>query len=774
MTAIISKIRKNNVLLVVLLSIPLMLILFFLQVDSVEAAGLGSRIANSIKDALMGALKTIVGLAFQIVGWLLGLVSGLLLILAGQFLDIAINFGLNSQNIRGVSGILLGWGIFRDLVNMLFIFILLYVGIATIIQAGSFGIKKVLANLVIVALLVNFSFFLTGFVIDVGNVMAGAIYEAITPLNNGVTAGIGGQFIENMSVTQFKNQTGDLPNSIIGDDAFKNGLMSIMNAIFYFFATFALFMGGFLFIVRHVMLVFIIILAPVAFAAFILDSTRKHWKKWFGELMGATFVAPIYLLMISVVLAISEADVFTTAPEAIATGDQVASPLLDSTGLILNYLIITGLLFASYTVSKNVSGSITSISGKWAGKVVGGASGAAYRHTAGRAMGRFADSKLLADMESKGGWRGYGARAAMRASEKGAGASGDLRSTLKNVGINAGTAQGRGGYTQYAKDEKKRVKARDKRMGEGEVTNKDYRDINRTLDGGGGVVAAEKQLEEARKTGDKAQIEKAKDKLETAKIDFGRTRIDKYFKKKQERGRHAVGQLKRIKSLDTEGYLKARRARKEGKRVVKREKQTERQQLTKQAQETAKDKALGTKKTRARSKEIYVDNGGNEVPKEQAKTSEAVYEKRGAEFVGNDGRIVADKKDARIIKPAGYRTETVQEKQYKLKKKAKDGSDQWTTDERHGDLDRNKDGRQEQYRRTLAEGTIAGKFTGDNAIHRDAIGEARAEKPELDKIKEIIKDAEEPSDAPGGGGSTGSAPGGGSSEASGSGEGTTT
>ena len=51
------------------------------------------------------------------------------------------------------------WTIVRDLVNLTFIFGLIYVGILTILELGSSSTKKMVASIVIAALLVNFSLF---------------------------------------------------------------------------------------------------------------------------------------------------------------------------------------------------------------------------------------------------------------------------------------------------------------------------------------------------------------------------------------------------------------------------------------------------------------------------------------------------------------------------------------------------------------------------------------------------------------------------------------
>ena len=77
-----------------------------------------------------------------------------------------------------------GWRTFRDLANIVFLFILLYAAI-NIIIGGSTDTKRIISRTIIVAILVNFSFFLTGLVIDIGNIVALVFYNAFSSGSQG-------------------------------------------------------------------------------------------------------------------------------------------------------------------------------------------------------------------------------------------------------------------------------------------------------------------------------------------------------------------------------------------------------------------------------------------------------------------------------------------------------------------------------------------------------------------------------------------------------------
>ncbi len=64
------------------------------------------------------------------------------------------------------------WQLIRNLINVSFIFALIYIGITTILGVGGVNWKSALKNLIICALLVNFSLFFSKVIIDVANVTA--------------------------------------------------------------------------------------------------------------------------------------------------------------------------------------------------------------------------------------------------------------------------------------------------------------------------------------------------------------------------------------------------------------------------------------------------------------------------------------------------------------------------------------------------------------------------------------------------------------------------
>ena len=107
---------------------------------------------------------------------------GVLLWLASSIFDLSIYISIISfKSLIASPGVDAAWRIMRDLANLSFIFILFYIAISVIfdISVGSNG-KKLIVDVIIIALLVNFSGFLVRVVVDASNVVAYEFYSRMS------------------------------------------------------------------------------------------------------------------------------------------------------------------------------------------------------------------------------------------------------------------------------------------------------------------------------------------------------------------------------------------------------------------------------------------------------------------------------------------------------------------------------------------------------------------------------------------------------------------
>ena len=102
-------------------------------------------------------------------GFVIGFL-GWIMTLAGNLLNYALNvfvIGFGTQ-FSGNVGVVVNesWALLRDLFNLTFIFGLVYIGFKMILGSDDRNSRKWLINIILAALLVNFSLFVTKFIVD--------------------------------------------------------------------------------------------------------------------------------------------------------------------------------------------------------------------------------------------------------------------------------------------------------------------------------------------------------------------------------------------------------------------------------------------------------------------------------------------------------------------------------------------------------------------------------------------------------------------------------
>ncbi len=132
------------------------------------------------------------------------------------------------------------WRIVRDFSNIFFILVLLYISIKMILGLGGAEIKKMIAQVIVAALLINFSMFMTQVVIDASNMLALIFYNKIqvtsqtyTPFistKNGVQdKDIAGAIASGFNPAKFINPADvkEINNKIVSSGGLFNDLKNI-------------------------------------------------------------------------------------------------------------------------------------------------------------------------------------------------------------------------------------------------------------------------------------------------------------------------------------------------------------------------------------------------------------------------------------------------------------------------------------------------------------------------------------------------------------------
>lgn len=341
-------------------------------------------------------------------------VSSAFLWVAGLLLDEVIKFTIVnvSSNIGAISGINIAWSVIRDLVNISFIFILLYTAIMVILDRGA-DMKKTITGIVIAAILINFSLFFAKVIVDTSNIVALTVENSIVTSCAGGTAkdpsSLSKCFMQPLGLATIwkPGSNGETILEKLDGDFFQLAIISIFGSIFILITTFVFLAAGIMFIIRFVTIIILLILSPIAVIGTFLPSLGKSHDDWWKSMTEQAIFAPLFMVMTWITLTVVSSSTFETGRSVFA-GGAVTSAGLGSlfTGqgssiiMVVNFIIVIALVVATLTISKKYSSKGGAMGSKFAGKIVGGTVGWAGRNTIGRGAEAITNSKALNSMAS--------------------------------------------------------------------------------------------------------------------------------------------------------------------------------------------------------------------------------------------------------------------------------------------------------------------------------------------------------------------------------------
>lgn len=288
-------------------------------------------------------------------------------------------------------GILLSWGVLRDLANIMLLFGFIFMGLQTILDIGHFNVKHALPRLLIIAVLLNFSLFITEALIDVTNVFSatmatqagtGCDPRKATDTKECVRYGIAGKIVQTTGLTSLLKQGPDLQN--YNDNKQVNATIYLGAAIFAWIAAFVLFAGAVMLLIRALVLVFVMVLSPLGFAAMAIPAFEELGDKWRHALISNVVSAPVFILMILVSIRI--VDQFQIGGENGSANlmEAIASQNSSALGVFVIYLLIIGFFVAAIVVSKQMGAMGASFATRAGGAMTFGTSAFVARRTIGQ------------------------------------------------------------------------------------------------------------------------------------------------------------------------------------------------------------------------------------------------------------------------------------------------------------------------------------------------------------------------------------------------------
>jgi len=353
-----------------------------LDLDTILLASLRAEEEQSSSSAFGTALGWFISLIFSLISSFFALITAF----AGKILVISIGLTTNWSTPTIVDA---GWGILRDISNMFFILVMIVIGLAAILRIEKYDYRHLLVEVIIMAILVNFSKVIAVTIIDFSNFLVQLFaFDGFKDVFS---------FLWSVAWAGTNEYT-----SSGWTTAFIQGLTKIMFMVVTC-GVFVILAG--MFVIRLVGLYVLVILSPMAYILDILPDTKDLAHKWWHTFIHYVVWAPVAMFMLRLVMLIVQDGGLVVKVQS----GNLAGLSGDS---IFNYIIISALMIAAMLVAEHagmVGGNAIVHGVEHAGHVLG--------HMAQGAAAQYWNKKTskLMNVDSHGNPPGMGKRLAFMA-----------------------------------------------------------------------------------------------------------------------------------------------------------------------------------------------------------------------------------------------------------------------------------------------------------------------------------------------------------------------
>ncbi|MBI5400557.1 MAG: hypothetical protein HZB12_00355 [Candidatus Yonathbacteria bacterium] len=303
-------------------------------------------------------------------------IASWILIACAYFMDSMLSWSIEGPLINPTPAFInSSWTVVRDFSNMLFIFILIYTGIMTIF--GEKDWKRTILWVVVIALLINFSLFFTKVVIDAGNVLAVGIKSSLTSSGKSISTSLAAAF----EPQEFISTAGA---GSMSDAMIIFAIAVIVNG----FAAYIFFKVAILFSRRLIVFWALMVLSPFAFISVALPQKMNKFGAWLSALTSLTFVAPVFLFFLYLIIQIINAPGSTPGSKLLDIIKTPSTTWGDAFLVkILGPVMVAALLIKALQETLKFTEDFAGKAGEGFSNLVSGAMGIAAAGTAGVALG---------------------------------------------------------------------------------------------------------------------------------------------------------------------------------------------------------------------------------------------------------------------------------------------------------------------------------------------------------------------------------------------------
>lgn len=297
--------------------------------------------------------------------------AGLVLTVAGAFMNgvlalttVDFNASVYAYVAPGIESV---WTVFRDIANIIIIGMFTFIALSMILGIEKFNARQMVAKVLLIAVLINFSLLFTRIIIESSNFFAIQFYKAASfgvdpATGNAAAIGISGKFAQLMGVTSVLETGEALWKAELGslDPGFMTMALGALVVMVTLVAALLFFYIAFLLVARTLLFIFLLITSSLAFATYLLPGSSiggYGWSQWWSSLLKNAVFAPLLLMFLWATIQVG------TGIKAISGTGSIGGLLADPTksgniNALFCYLLIIGMLYVSIKVSSSFSHKI--------------------------------------------------------------------------------------------------------------------------------------------------------------------------------------------------------------------------------------------------------------------------------------------------------------------------------------------------------------------------------------------------------------------------------
>jgi len=325
-----------------------MLALFLILIPQQASASWFTCI-TSPADCFIGSI--VQGVSF-IVSTIIASVFGLVVAVEAWAVSVLLEI---SQHIADDPLVQSGVKVTTYIANLGFVLGIVVMAIMTILRRESYGMKQMMAKLIFAAILVNFSIVIAGTILNFSDQLTGAFLASVDPMGEDIstkaptggyvsfTTALAGAFAPQKFFIELGD---DWPSAGAFGEQLGEYLAPLASVLFTIFALlFIIITLGALIVmllIRYVYISILMIMMPLAWAAWIFPSLSKHFDDWWGKFFKQVIFAPVVVFFLW--LTIKTAEEMGSREVGLSTATiQGSNPLGNAIGGFLTP-IITNLL----------------------------------------------------------------------------------------------------------------------------------------------------------------------------------------------------------------------------------------------------------------------------------------------------------------------------------------------------------------------------------------------------------------------------------------------